>query len=111
VQLAALWDDRQGKLLDATVRGENIALGKLFADYVVGIETGDLLAPRIVYAHGEHRYCTNADLYGAGHPPDSMVAGALAWRAGTQGGARGYRSDLAEGLRDLAGAGILDGLT
>ena len=27
----------------------------------------------------EHRNCSVEDLYGSGHPPDSVVAGALAY--------------------------------
>lgn len=51
----------------------------LFTEYVAGVEKGALRAPRIAFMYGEHRYCANKDLYGAGHPPDSVVAGALAW--------------------------------
>ena len=53
VQLAALWDDRQGKLLDATVRGENIALGKLFADYVRPFLDKGALAESSLYGHAD----------------------------------------------------------
>jgi hypothetical protein len=51
----------------------------LFTEYVAAVENRKLRAPRIAFMHGEHRYCANKDLYGAGHPPDSVVAGALAW--------------------------------
>ncbi len=53
----------------------------LFRDWIVAIESGDFLAPRIEYAYSEHKYCTNDDLFGSGHPPDPFVAAALAWRA------------------------------
>jgi hypothetical protein len=51
----------------------------LFNEYVSAIEQGDIKYPRIDYAWQEHRYCTIEDLYGRGHPPDSLIAGALAW--------------------------------
>lgn len=53
----------------------------LFSEYVSGIESGDLLYPRIVWAFDEHRFCSLEDLFGKGHPPDSIVTGALAWSA------------------------------
>lgn len=51
----------------------------LFAGYIAAIENGSIVSPRIRYLEDEHRYCSNADLTGGGHPPDSVVAGALAW--------------------------------
>lgn len=51
----------------------------MFADYVAAIENDDIRSPRIEYAYDEHRYVTVDDLYGTGHPPDSVVSGALAW--------------------------------
>ena len=54
----------------------------LFSDYTAAIEDGAILYPRIRFAYDEHRYTTVADLYGSGranHPPDSFVAGAMAW--------------------------------
>jgi hypothetical protein len=52
-----------------------------FNEYISGIETGEIKYPRIEYAYDEHKYTTLDDLYGRGHPPDSLVAGALAWSA------------------------------
>jgi len=52
----------------------------LFTEYIVAIEQGKLQAPRIEFMYNEHKYCTTDDLYGSGHPPDSVVAGAMAWR-------------------------------
>jgi hypothetical protein len=52
----------------------------VFADYIVAIENGSIVSPFIRYAEAEHRYCTNSDLTGGGHPPDSFVAGAMAMR-------------------------------
>jgi hypothetical protein len=57
---------------------------ELFAGHIQSIEHGERTAPRIDFAYGEHKYVTNDDLYGAGHPPDSFVAGALARRAAAQ---------------------------
>lgn len=51
----------------------------LFTEYVAGVERKAIRSPRIAFMYKEHRYCANKDLYGAGHPPDSVVAGALAW--------------------------------
>jgi hypothetical protein len=53
----------------------------VFTDYIAVIENGALISPAIRYCEGEHRYCTNDDLRGAGHPPDSFVAGAMANQA------------------------------
>jgi hypothetical protein len=36
----------------------------------------------------EHKYATVDDLYGGGHPPDSIVAGAMAYRASQSSGVR-----------------------
>lgn len=51
----------------------------LFSEYIAAIEHDNLRFPRIEYAYGEHLYVTVDDLYGRGHPPDSVVSGALAW--------------------------------
>lgn len=54
----------------------------LFNDYIAGIEAGELTGPRVEFAHSEHKYVTAEDLYTSkGHPPDSFVAGSLAWSA------------------------------
>lgn len=50
-----------------------------FTEYIAGIEQDALRCPRIEYAYNEHKYVTQADLYGSGHPPDTFIAGALAW--------------------------------
>ncbi len=56
----------------------------LFTDYVVGVENHEIMCPRIMFAYDEHRLCTVKDLKqggraDGGHPPDSVVANALAW--------------------------------
>jgi len=50
-----------------------------FNEYISGIEQRAVQAPRIKFVHDEHRYATANDLFGSGHPPDSFIAGALAW--------------------------------
>jgi hypothetical protein len=50
----------------------------LFSNYINVVEKGGLVAPRIRFMYREHLYYTVGDLYGGGHPPDSLVAGALA---------------------------------
>jgi hypothetical protein len=64
---------------------------RLFSRYIKAVESGSVLAPRSRPWVDAHRYLTNADLYGTGHPPDEFVACALAYRAATGGGV----SDLA----------------
>lgn len=51
----------------------------MLSEYVAAIEDRAMLSPRITWAHAEHRYCRLDDLYGSGHPPDSLVSGAMAW--------------------------------
>jgi hypothetical protein len=60
----------------------------LFTDYILAIEKGMIEAPEINFMKGEHLYATNDDLYGNGHPPDSIVAGAMAYRASKASGVR-----------------------
>lgn len=54
------------------------ARADLLSDYIKAIENGELEAPRIEHAYGEHKYATLNDIYGSGHLPDSICAGALA---------------------------------
>jgi hypothetical protein len=58
--------------------------GDVFTQYIAAIEGEHIVSPKIRYCESEHRYCTNDDLRGSGHPPDSFVAGALAYRASQQ---------------------------
>lgn len=51
----------------------------VFTQYIAGIEQDGLRCPRIKYVYDEHKYVTDKDLFGSGHPPDSFIAGALAW--------------------------------
>ena len=54
---------------------------RVWKHYTSAIEGGDVKAPCIRWAYDAHRYCTVHDLYGTGHPPDAVVAGALGWWA------------------------------
>jgi hypothetical protein len=77
-----------GNVIDAylEVRTEGVSLvglkrTNLFREWIAALESGDFIAPRIEYTWREHKYCTNDMLFGSGHPPDSFVGAALAWRA------------------------------
>jgi hypothetical protein len=56
-----------------------VSRATLFSDYIAAVENGLVKYPRIKLAYDEHRYCTMDNLFGKGHPPDSVVAGAIAW--------------------------------
>lgn len=51
----------------------------VFTEYIAGIEQNGIRSPRVEFCYNEHKFVTQADLYGGGHPPDSFIAGALAW--------------------------------
>jgi hypothetical protein len=54
----------------------------IWSDWIIAMEQGEVEAPHIEWMYREYLYCTVGDLYGQGvddHPPDSFVAGALAW--------------------------------
>lgn len=54
---------------------------QLFSEYVAAVEQGAYRHPTIDYMQDEHMTCTVDDIYGAGHPPDTVVAMAMAHRA------------------------------
>lgn len=56
---------------------------ELFSNYIAGVERGEVVAPRIAHTYQNHKFVKNNDLYGSGHPPDSIVAAAMAYRAAT----------------------------
>jgi hypothetical protein len=68
----------QGVILTGQTRSD------VFTKYIAAIENGTIRSAAIRYCEAEHRYCTNDDLSGSGHPPDSFVAGALAFRASVE---------------------------
>lgn len=57
---------------------------QFFNDWVAAIENNLVIHPRIEAMYDEHRYVTEEDLYGKGHPPDSVVASAMAWSLHTK---------------------------
>lgn len=67
--------DARGVVLAGQTRAD------VFTKYIAAIEDRAIVSAKIKYCEGEHRYCTNEDLMGGGHPPDSFVAGAMAYRA------------------------------
>lgn len=69
--------DARGVILSGQIRAD------VFTKYIAAIEDKAIVSAKIKYCEGEHRYCTNDDLMGGvkGHPPDSFVAGAMAYRA------------------------------
>ncbi len=56
----------------------------IFTEYIAGIENGECLAPYIEYTAKEHKHASTDDLFGGGHPPDTFVAGAMAYHAATK---------------------------
>ena len=78
---------------DLSVDAEGVVMvGKqrdeLFTDYILSIEKGEIEAPFITFMQSEHLYCTVGDLFGSGHPPDSIVGGAMAYKASKESGVR-----------------------
>lgn len=49
------------------------------SQYVVGVEDGQVAAPRIEHPFAEHKFAAVDDVFGSGHLPDSVCAMALAW--------------------------------
>jgi hypothetical protein len=56
----------------------------LLTEYVNAIENDEIKSPFIEFMYGEHVFCTTDHLYGNKHLPDSIAAGALAYRAITE---------------------------
>jgi len=61
------------------------ARSDLLSNYIKAIENGEYRVPRITFMYNEHKYASVEDVYGSGHLPDSMAAGALTWLAGSLG--------------------------
>ena len=53
----------------------------LFRNDIGAIERHEIVCPRIDAFYTEHKYCGEDDLFGSGHPPDTVVAMALAYHA------------------------------
>ena len=47
----------------------------------IAIERHEIVCPRIDVFYTEHLYCGEDDLFGSGHPPDTVVAMALAYHS------------------------------
>lgn len=57
----------------------------MLSDYCAAIEHGEIEAPYIRYMEQEHKHASWDDVYGSGHLPDTISAGALAYRAAHHG--------------------------
>ena len=68
-------DQLEGVTLVGRVRTD------LFRNYIGAIERDEIVCPRIDVFYTEHLYCGEDDLFGSGHPPDTVVAMALAYHA------------------------------
>lgn len=55
------------------------ARSDMLSNYINAIEDGAIVAPDIEFMHNEHKYASVDDVYGRGHLPDTICAGALAW--------------------------------
>ena len=75
----AAHDQLQGVTLVGRVRTD------LFRNDIGAIERHEIVGPRIDACYTEHKYCGEDDLFGSGHPPDTVVALALAYHAFTTG--------------------------
>lgn len=51
----------------------------LLSEYIAGVERKEIVSPFIKFMEAEHRYASVDDVYGSGHLPDTIAAGALAW--------------------------------
>jgi hypothetical protein len=89
----------EGVVLSGQVRSD------VFTKYIAAIEGGHVVSPKIRYCEGEHRYCTNDDLAGSGHPPDSFVAGAMAYKAASIKEIEDLDQDVALDIDDYRGRG------
>ena len=68
-------DQLQGVTLVGRVRTD------LFRNDIGAIERHEIVGPRIDAFYTEHLYCGEDDLFGSGHPPETVVALALAYHA------------------------------
>lgn len=68
-----------GSVIDVDMVGQRRR--DLFLNYIAALEHHEIKAPRLEPFYSEHRYCRVEDLFGSGHPPDTVVACALAYYA------------------------------
>jgi len=71
--------------LEVPSQGFDFSAAKARADmlssYIAAIERRDIVYPAIDYVEGEHKFATWNEIYGSGHLPDTIAAGAMAWLA------------------------------
>lgn len=88
------------------------ARADLLTEYIHGIEHGEIVYPddgsrASQIAKKEHKFATFDDLFGAGHLPDSIAAGALAYRAAkTAQGGSGVMKDPEPDKRSVLSSGF-----
>ncbi len=51
----------------------------MLSNYISAVEDGAIVAPEIEFMLNEHKFASVDDVYGRGHLPDTICAGALAW--------------------------------
>ena len=61
------------------------ARSDMLSNYISAIERGEYVVPMIEFMHDGHRYASVDDVYGKGHLPDDIAAGALAHHAKGRG--------------------------
>lgn len=57
------------------------ARSELLNNYITAIEQGEIVSPYIDHMYAEHLYASVDDVFGAGHLPDTISAGAFCYRA------------------------------
>ncbi len=65
------------------------ARADLLTEYIAAIERREITYPLIHWVYSEHKYASREDVYAGGsvhHLPDSICAGALAWKSAHTGG-------------------------
>jgi hypothetical protein len=67
--------DAQGVIMVGRARSD------MLSNYIAAIERGEIESPLITSDEAAHRYASIDDVYGNGHLPDEISAGALAWLA------------------------------
>lgn len=75
---------RVGEFLEHQVEDVTLVGQKrsdLFRDYILAVEREEYVAPRVTRLYEQHRFVRTDDLYGNGHPPDGVVACAMANKA------------------------------
>lgn len=87
----------EGVILTGQMRAD------VFTKYIAAIENQTIASPAIRYCESEHRYCTNDDLGGSGHPPDSFVAGAMAFKAASIKEIEDLDEDIALDINEYRG--------